>query len=514
MGGWYLKEITAVKQPYPSPRTILVPSIWPRRLLAPLVALTFAVAAVFGAMVLPATAQAAPSTYSIWSASSVPAQPADSDTASTELGVRFRASSNGWVTAIRFYKFKPNAAPHTGTLWSSSGTALAKVTFTAESASGWQEATLTTPVRLAKDTDYVASYRAPKGRYAADSDRLSPTRPITTQALTATQGVYNYGTGMPSSTWQDANYYVDVVFTPATTATATTATTATATPTSPTTTTATTTTATTATSTTATSTTTTATTTTATTATSLPSAGYPSAANTGVPAGITLSNSGSLTVDTPGAVIDALNISGTVAINASNVTLKRSRITGSGYAMIRVADSAQNVLIQDVEINGSGLSGSGNSGGVIGPATVQRANIWGVENGLVPGSGSALSDNYIHGLAAPGSPHIDGIQIDGGLSNITIEHNTIDMQEWSQTSAVMIDNYFGPIDTVSVNNNRLLGGGYTVYSDGQFSGGTIKGVSFTNNRLGRGYWGYASFNANQPVWSNNLDDKTSAVITN
>ena len=211
-------------------------------------------------------------------------------------------------------------------------------------------------------------------------------------------------------------------------------------------------------------------------------------------------------------MIDGLNVKGYININASNVTVKRTRVTGAEWSMIRVNDNVSGVKIEDVEINGRGYAGLSNSMGIMGPANVSRADITGVENGLTPGSGSVLRDNYVHGLAAPGSPHIDGVQIDGGLANIRIEHNTIDAHEWNQTSAVMIDNWFGPIDNIAVDSNRLLGGGYTVYSSAQFDGGSVQNVSFTNNRLGRGYWGYAAITGNTPTWSNNVDDTTGEVV--
>lgn len=217
-------------------------------------------------------------------------------------------------------------------------------------------------------------------------------------------------------------------------------------------------------------------------------------------------------MDTAGAVIENMDVQGTVTINASDVTLRRSRVTGSGYAVIRVADDARNVKIENVEVNGLGMSGLDGSTGIVGPATVSGSNIFGVENGITPGSGSVIRGNYIHNLAAPGSPHYDGIQIDGGQSDILIEQNTVDLREWDQTSAVMIDNYFGPVTSVGVNNNRLIGGGYTVYSDGQFGGGPVEGVSFTNNRLGAGGWGYASIKASDPTWRNNVDDQTGAPV--
>ena len=50
------------------------------------------------------------------------------------------------VTAIKFYKGAGNNGVHTGSIWSSTGTRLATVTFSNETASGWQTATLATPL--------------------------------------------------------------------------------------------------------------------------------------------------------------------------------------------------------------------------------------------------------------------------------------------------------------------------------------------------------------------------------
>ena len=57
-----------------------------------------------------------------------------------ELGVRFKADSDGWITALRFYKSAANTGPHIGNLWSNTGVLLATVNFTNETGSGWQHA--------------------------------------------------------------------------------------------------------------------------------------------------------------------------------------------------------------------------------------------------------------------------------------------------------------------------------------------------------------------------------------
>ena len=47
--------------------------------------------------------------------------------------------------------------------------------------------------------------------------------------------------------------------------------------------------------------------------------------NVGVPAGTTLTPSGSITVSTPGNVISGLNVTGEIDVNANNVTIRNTR---------------------------------------------------------------------------------------------------------------------------------------------------------------------------------------------
>ena len=89
-----------------------------------------------------------------------------------ELGVRFRSSRAGEIVGIRFYKTRGNSGRHTGTLWSSSGRKLARVRFKKETASGWQSARFAEPVAIKAGTTYIASYHAPRGRFARNARGL------------------------------------------------------------------------------------------------------------------------------------------------------------------------------------------------------------------------------------------------------------------------------------------------------------------------------------------------------
>ena len=95
-----------------------------------------------------------------------PSVASSGDTSAVNLGVQFTPSVNGWITGIRFYKGAGNTGTHIGSLWTTGGTLLGQVTFTNESASGWQEADFSSPIAVTAGTTYVASYFAPNGDYS------------------------------------------------------------------------------------------------------------------------------------------------------------------------------------------------------------------------------------------------------------------------------------------------------------------------------------------------------------
>lgn len=144
----------------------------------------------------------------------LPATPAANDSAAVELGVGFTPTATGVISGVRFYKGTGNGGTHTGTLWSATGQQLRTVTFTGESATGWQTATFSTPYEVTPGTTYVISYLAPQGHYAAAPNAFVANQtvgPLTVPAVG--NGRYKYGGGYPTDTWQQTNYFVDVVFT-------------------------------------------------------------------------------------------------------------------------------------------------------------------------------------------------------------------------------------------------------------------------------------------------------------
>lgn len=154
---------------------------------------------------------------SIWSSTQQPALASDPDDQAIEVGVKFQSNTAGQITALRFYKGSANTGTHVGHLWTASGALLATATFTGESASGWQQVTLPSPVTIQANTTYVASYFTSVGHYAFD-DAYFASSGVTNGPLQALansvslNGVYVVGGGFPNQTWNASNYWVDVVF--------------------------------------------------------------------------------------------------------------------------------------------------------------------------------------------------------------------------------------------------------------------------------------------------------------
>ena len=89
-----------------------------------------------------------------------------------ELGTTFTSDVAGQITAIRFWKSSSETGTHTGHIWSATGTQLASVTFTNETASGWQQMSLPTPLAIAGNTSYVVSVNTGNSFYVVTAHGL------------------------------------------------------------------------------------------------------------------------------------------------------------------------------------------------------------------------------------------------------------------------------------------------------------------------------------------------------
>ncbi|WP_247821498.1 DUF4082 domain-containing protein [Bradyrhizobium sp. 187] len=160
---------------------------------------------------------------SLFTASNVPAQTSLNDGTPLEVGVKFTSSTAGQITALKFYRSPSDTNSDLLDLWTSAGTKLASATFTITSASGWQTVNLATPVTIAANTTYIASYHT-NGAYVATNSFFvnaftSGNLTAPSSATSGGNGVYSYGgtstAGIfPTNTFSSSNYWADVVFVP------------------------------------------------------------------------------------------------------------------------------------------------------------------------------------------------------------------------------------------------------------------------------------------------------------
>jgi hypothetical protein len=165
------------------------------------------------------TSAAAQCPCTVWNPNAAPGTVDSGDATPIEAGVKVRSDVDGFITAVRFYKAATNTGPHTGHVWSNTGTLLATANFVGETASGWQQANLSSPVPVTAGTTYVVSYFAPVGHYSFDLNYFGSTGvdnpPVHALAdgVDGPNAVYNYGSSaFPTSTYNASSYWVDVVF--------------------------------------------------------------------------------------------------------------------------------------------------------------------------------------------------------------------------------------------------------------------------------------------------------------
>ncbi len=149
--------------------------------------------------------------------SQTPVSVNQSDGASTnyELGTLLQSNTAGQITAVRFWKDSKETGTHTGHIWSSTGTLLATVTFAGETASGWQQQALTTPLTITANTTYVVSVNTGATYYVVTTSGLaSQIVNANLSSVVGANGVYGATGAFPTNSYSASNYFRDVVFTP------------------------------------------------------------------------------------------------------------------------------------------------------------------------------------------------------------------------------------------------------------------------------------------------------------
>lgn len=144
---------------------------------------------------------------------SVPSVTTDPDVVPITVGTTMRASADGTIQSIRYYRGPNNRGPHVGGIYAKDGTLLRTGEFANESSSGWQVLNLPSALRVTAGTEFTVAVYMPRGQYSTTHNYRWPQ---SSKSLVATSGVYRYGSGLarPTQTWASSNYFVDVNFNP------------------------------------------------------------------------------------------------------------------------------------------------------------------------------------------------------------------------------------------------------------------------------------------------------------
>ncbi|MCZ7525046.1 MAG: right-handed parallel beta-helix repeat-containing protein [Acidimicrobiia bacterium] len=220
-----------------------------------------------------------------------------------------------------------------------------------------------------------------------------------------------------------------------------------------------------------------------------------------------LQPSGPLTISTPGAVIENVDVNGAITVHAPNVTIRNFRASNI------VQEGAGGMVLEDGEVHGFNDPGFGGDGIVWADFTARRVDVHHVHDGFKAHGDVLIESTWVHdlnarrgpGAGAGGYSHNDCVQVSSG-SNIVLRNSRF--ERCGLNAAVFIDADQGPIDNVLVENNFIDGGGFTLYSIRSRSApwfGVPTNVVIRNNTFGNDHlFDYATISGNV-VWEGNVD---------
>lgn len=140
-----------------------------------------------------------------------------------ELGMKFQSAKAGKITAIRYWKAASEIGTHVGKIWTLTGSnPLAEVAFSNETASGWQQQQLSTPLIIQSNTIYIVSVNI-NGFFAVTNNGLASSviNGNLSSVADSSNGVFGTPGVLPTNSYQNSNYFCDVVFADSSTPTVT-----------------------------------------------------------------------------------------------------------------------------------------------------------------------------------------------------------------------------------------------------------------------------------------------------
>jgi hypothetical protein len=213
--------------------------------------------------------------------------------------------------------------------------------------------------------------------------------------------------------------------------------------------------------------------------------------------------SGTTTISTDGAVLENIDLSGMLIVDADDVTVRNFRVQASSSYGVKVVDGHRGIVLEDGEI--SGMS----SAAILGVGfTARRLHIHDSSGDGIKAQGSGgptlVESCFIEKLGSGEGAHADGNQTRGG-SNITFRYNNIYMpspgtpsypgEPYKSNAAFMLQL---AISNFVIEGNWLTGGNYTIYSPG--------GVSVRDNVFGRDNGGWSEGKEDRRIRNGTFDE--------
>jgi hypothetical protein len=259
--------------------------------------------------------------------------------------------------------------------------------------------------------------------------------------------------------------------------------------------------------------------------------GLPDVETTGVLPGVARETvNGDVTLSSPGQVYANKTVNGSISVTTANVTIRNVKLVldpGADYGIqaFSFSSGVSNLVVEDSEID---LNGNLDSKGIaFDQYTLRRVFIHNgsdcahtehsvvIEDSLCALGPDANSDGWPDNTSwCNGPEHRDGFQSDGG-DGLTFRHNTI-RNNCKETSAILMSTNTSPIANVSITNNLMAGGGYTLYCNAEND--DVPNETVTGNRFSKvffrdsGFYGPITGCSRADVYSGNVWDENSKAL--